>query len=45
MSVNKNTYLLHPVFMYLNPYGNEAINSWDGTTIELDTFGGTILAP
>ena len=45
MSVNKNTYLLHSVFMYLNPYGNEAINSWDGTTVEIDNAGGTILAP
>lgn len=45
MSVNKNTYLLHSVFMYLNPYGNEAINSWDGTAVEIDNAGGTILAP
>lgn len=45
MSVNENTYLLHSVFMYLNPYGNEAINSWDGTAVEIDNTGGTILAP
>ena len=45
MSINKNTYLLHSVFMYLNPYGNEAINSWDGTTVEINNDGGTILAP
>lgn len=45
MSVNKNIYLLHSVFMYLNPYGNEAINSWDGTAVEVDNAGGTILAP
>ena len=45
MSVNKNIYLLHSVFMYLNPYGNEAINSWDGTTVEINNDGGTILAP
>lgn len=45
MSVNKNIYLLHSVFMYLNPYGNEAINSWDGTIVEIDDKGGTILAP
>lgn len=45
MSVNENTYLLHSVFMYLNPYGNEAINSWDGTAVEIDNAGGTILAP
>lgn len=45
MSVDNNNYLLHSIFMYLNPYGNEAINSWDGTTIEIDDKGGTILAP
>lgn len=45
MSVDNNNYLLHSVFMYLNPYGNEAINSWDGTTIEIDDKGGAILAP
>ena len=45
MSVNENTYLLYSIFMYLNPYGNEAINSWDGTAVEIDNAGGTILAP
>lgn len=45
MSVDNNNYLLHSIFMYLNPYGNEAINSWDGTSIEIDDKGGTILAP
>lgn len=45
MSVDNNNYLLHSIFMYLNPYENEAINSWDGTTIEIDDKGGTILAP
>lgn len=45
MSFNENTYLLHSVFMYLNPYGNEAINSWDGTAVEIDNAGGTVLAP
>ena len=45
MSVDNNNYLLHSIFMYLNPYGNEAINSWDGTTIEINDKGGTILAP
>ena len=45
MSVDNNNYLLHSVFMYLNPYGNEAINGWDGTTVEIDNDGGTILAP
>lgn len=45
MENNQVDYLLHSVFMYLNPYGNEAINSWDGTTVEIDNDGGTILAP
>jgi hypothetical protein len=36
--------------MYLDTYGNEAINGWDGTAISLgqDEYGnsnGTILAP
>ena len=38
-------YLLHSIFMYLNPYGNEAINSWDGTSISLADNKGIILAP
>lgn len=45
MSVDENNYVLHSVFMYLNPYGNEALNSWDGTSLELDKEGGSILAP
>lgn len=45
MENNQVDYLLHSIFMYLNPYGNEAINSWDGTTVEIDNDGGTILAP
>ena len=45
MENNEVDYLLHSIFMYLNPYGNEAINSWDGTTIEINDDGGTILAP
>lgn len=35
--------LYHPIIYHINRYGNEAINSWDGTTIE--TENGTILAP
>ena len=45
MENNQVDYLLHSIFMYLNPYGNEAINSWDGTAVEIDNAGGTILAP
>lgn len=35
--------LYHPIIYHVNRYGNEAINSWDGTTIE--TKNGTIIAP
>lgn len=41
----KNTYILHTVFMYLNTYGNEAINSWDGTELVIDPNRQYILAP
>lgn len=42
---SSSKYILHPIIMYLNPYGNEAINGWDGTTLELNEEGGYILAP
>lgn len=35
--------LYHPIIYHINRYGNEAINSWDGTTIK--TENGTIIAP
>lgn len=38
-------YILYPIMMYLNTYGNQAINDWDGTSIRLDTNNETILAP
>lgn len=38
-------YLLHPVMMYLDTYGNETINGWDGTALEIDEAGQYILAP
>ena len=28
--------LIHPIVMYLDTYGNEAINTWDGTAIVVD---------
>lgn len=28
-------YLLHPIILYLNTYGNEAINGWDGTKLDV----------
>jgi hypothetical protein len=45
-----NDTIYFPVMMYLDTYGNEAINGWDGTSISLgkDQNGndnGTILAP
>ena len=37
-------YIIHPIIMYLDTYGNEAINGWDGTT--LDTGNGEyVFAP
>lgn len=27
--------LIHPIVMYLDTYGNEAINGWDGTALEI----------
>jgi hypothetical protein len=36
--------LIHPIVMYLDTYGNEAINGWDGTA--LDTGNGEyVFAP
>jgi hypothetical protein len=36
-----SSYILHTIVMYLDTYGNEAINGWDGTSVtgiyELDT--------
>ena len=29
-------YLYHPVILYLDNYGNEAINGWDGTALAID---------
>ena len=35
----------HPMIIYLNTFGNEAINGWDGTSIEKNDEEGYILAP
>lgn len=41
---NSNDRLIHPIIMYLDTYGNEAINGWDGTA--LDTGEGEyVFAP
>lgn len=45
LTIDSSRYILHSVFMYLDPYENEALNSWDGTSLELDDNGGSILAP
>lgn len=34
-----------PVHLMLNRYGNSAINSWDGNSVNIDSDGGFILAP
>lgn len=36
---------IHTVIMYLDTYGNEAINGWDGQELVIDENGGYILAP
>ena len=43
--IRTNTYIIYPIMMYLNTYGNEALNSWDGTSIKLDDKNGAVLAP
>lgn len=40
-----NKYLYHPVILYLDTYGNEAINGWDGQKVTVNESGGYILAP
>lgn len=37
--------LIHPIIMYLDNYGNEAINGWDGTALEVDENGQYVFAP
>lgn len=37
--------IYHPVPMYINTFGNEAINGWDGVSVDVDAAGGKILAP
>ena len=39
------SYILYTIIMYLNTYGNQAINGWDGTNLKLDESSGTVLAP
>lgn len=35
----------HPVIMYLDTYGNEAINGWDGTKLSIDGEEKYLFAP
>lgn len=42
--VSTDQFIIHPIIMYLDTYGNEAINGWDGTA--LDTGDGRyVFAP
>lgn len=34
-----------PIVMYMNTFGNEAINTWDGVSINIDNDSHVILAP
>lgn len=42
---NGNFAFNYSILCYLNTYGNEAINGWDGTAIEINENKGYILAP
>lgn len=42
---NNNYNFNYSILCYLNTYGNEAINGWDGTAIEINNEGKYILAP
>ena len=37
--------LYHPIIMYLDTYGNEAINGWDGLKLDIDNEGQYIFSP
>lgn len=41
---NSNDRLIHPIIMYLDTYGNEAINGWDGTALDIGD-GEYVFAP
>ena len=38
-------FIIMPVHMMLNQYGNAKINGWDGNAVNIDNQGGVILAP
>lgn len=39
------TYINIPIHMYFNRFGQEALNGWDGNSIQLDEEGGHIYSP
>lgn len=41
---DSNDRLIHPIIMYLDTYGNEAINGWDGTALDIGN-GEYVFAP
>ena len=45
LATSADCQILWPVVFYLNTYGNESINGWDGVSIELDEKSGYILSP
>ena len=45
-SADATSYVLHPIVVYLDTYGNETINGWDGQRLAVDEENGEyILAP
>lgn len=45
LATSADCQILWPVVFYLNTYGNESINGWDGVSIKLDEESGYILSP
>lgn len=41
----QNNYILYPIVMYIDTFGNQSINDWDGTAIEINESNGAIFAP
>ena len=45
-SADSTSYVLHPIVVYLDTYGNETINGWDGQRLTIDEENSEyILAP
>lgn len=44
-TTDNNIKVYHTILMYLNTFGNEAINGWDGTKLDIDKNGRYIFAP